>query len=196
MPVLAELVDDVIGLDSHRDPLAAAAISSVGGVLAQTVVGTDAAGYQALLGFADAHLAGRRCWAIEGAGSYGAGLAAVLRGHGEQLVEAGRPKRPPRRTGAKTDAIDAVRAARDALGQPPQQLPAVGQRSDHQALGVLLTPGARPWPLGSLRSTSSRHSWVSAPEELRTELRGLPTKRQVAVGAALRTGRPNPWNIA
>ena len=89
MPVLAELVDGVIGVDSHRDTLAAAALSSVGGVLAQTAVRADAAGYQALLSFADAHLPGRRCWAIEGTGSYGAGLAAVLRDHGEQLVEAG-----------------------------------------------------------------------------------------------------------
>jgi transposase len=124
--------------------LAAAALSSVGGVLGQTAVSADAAGYQTLLSFADVHLAGRRCWAIEGAGSYGAGLAAFLRGQGEQLVEAGRPKRPPQRSSAKTDAIDAVRAARDALSQPPQQLAAVRQRGDHQALRVLLTTGVRP----------------------------------------------------
>jgi hypothetical protein len=30
--------------------------------------------------------------------------------HGEQVVEVGRPKRPARRTGAKTDVIDAVRS--------------------------------------------------------------------------------------
>jgi transposase len=120
VPVLAELIDGVIGVDTHRDTLAAAAVSAVGGVLAQTAVSADAIGYQALLGFADTHLAGRRCWATEGAGSYGAGLAALLGTLGEQLVEAGRPKRPPRRSGAKTDAIDAVRAARDALGQQPQ----------------------------------------------------------------------------
>jgi transposase len=123
VPMLAELVDGVIGVDTHRDTLAAAALSSVGGVLAQTAVPADAAGYQTLLGFADTYLPGRRCWAVEGAGSYGAGLAARLRSAGEQLVEAGRPKRPPRRTGAKTDAIDAVRAARDALGQPPSSWP-------------------------------------------------------------------------
>jgi hypothetical protein len=72
VPMLAEFVDGVIGVDTHRDTLAAAALSSVGGVLAQTAVPADAAGYQALLGFADAYLPGRRCWAIEGAGSYGA----------------------------------------------------------------------------------------------------------------------------
>ena len=65
MPMLAEFVDGVIGVDTHRDTLAAAALSSVGGVLAQTAVRADAAGYQALLRFADAHLPGRRCWAIE-----------------------------------------------------------------------------------------------------------------------------------
>jgi transposase len=186
MPVLAELVDGVIGVDTHRDSLAAAALSSVGGVLGQTAVRADAAGYQTLLSFADVHLAGRRCWAIEGAGSYGAGLAAVLRGRGEQLVEAGRPKRPPRRSSAKTDAIDAVRAARDALGQPPQQLAAVRQRGDHQALRVLLTTRRTALAARVAAVNQLKALLVSAPEELRAELRGLPTRRQVAVCAALR----------
>jgi hypothetical protein len=47
VPMLAEFVDGVIGVDTHRDTLAAAALSSVGGVLAQTAVPADAAGYQA-----------------------------------------------------------------------------------------------------------------------------------------------------
>jgi transposase len=149
-------------------------------------VPADAAGYQTLLGFADTYLPGRRCWAVEGAGSYGAGLAARRRSAGEQLVEAGRPKRPPRRTGAKTDAIDTVRAARDALGQPPQPLAAVRQRGDHQALRVRLTtrrtaPAARVAAVNQLKALL-----VSAPEELRAQLRGLPTRRQVVVCAALR----------
>jgi transposase len=186
VPVLAELVDGVIGVDSHRDTLAAAALSSVGGVLAQTTVRADAAGYQALLSFADTHLPGRRCWAIEGAGSYGAGLAALLRGHGEQLVEAGRPKRPARRSGAKTDAIDAVRAARDALGQSPQQLAAVRQRGDHQALRVLLTTRRTALTARVAAVNQLKALLVAAPEELRAELRSLPTREQVAACAALR----------
>ncbi len=91
MSTLAELVDGVIGVDTHRDTLAAAALTPVGGLLAQTAVSADRAGYQALLGFALTHVPGRRCWAIEGAGSYGAGLAAFLRGHGEQLVRPADP---------------------------------------------------------------------------------------------------------
>ena len=66
MAMLAELVDGVIGVDPHRDSLTAAAVTRLGGVLAQTTTSADAAGYQRLLGFAQAHLPGRRCWAVEG----------------------------------------------------------------------------------------------------------------------------------
>jgi hypothetical protein len=114
--MLAELVDGVIGVDTHRDTLAAAAVTSLGGVLAQTTTSADAAGYQQLLGFAAAYLPGRRCWAVEGAGSFGAGLTVFMQQHGERVVEVGRPKRPASRSGAKSDALDAVRAAREALG--------------------------------------------------------------------------------
>jgi transposase len=115
MTRLADTVDGVIGVDTHRDTLAAAATDQVGGTLAQTVVAADLGGYQRLLGFARVQVPGRRCWAVEGAGSYGAGLAAFLQANGERVVEVGRPKRPPRRSGAKSDALDAVRAAREAL---------------------------------------------------------------------------------
>jgi transposase len=117
MAMLAELVDGVIGVDPHRDTLAAAAVIQVGGVLAQTTTSPDAAGYQQLLGFARMQVVSRRLWAVEGAGSFGAGLAVFLQQQGERVVEVGRPKRLAARTGAKSDALDAVRAAREALGQ-------------------------------------------------------------------------------
>jgi hypothetical protein len=101
MSRLAGAIDGVIGVDPHRDTLAAAAADPVGGVLAQTSVSADAAGYRRLFDFARAQVPGRRCWAVEGAGSYGAGLAAFLQAHGERVVEVGRPKRPPRRTGPR-----------------------------------------------------------------------------------------------
>jgi transposase len=42
----------VIGVDTHRDTLAAAATDPVGGSLAQTSVRADAGGYRRLLAFA------------------------------------------------------------------------------------------------------------------------------------------------
>jgi transposase len=137
MAMLAEHVDGVIGVDIHRDTLAAAAVTHLGGVLAQPTTSADGAGYQQLLAFARAQLPGRRCWAVEGAGSFGAGLTSFLLAHGEQVLEVGRPKRPASRTGAKSDALDAVRAAREALGQDHLATPR--RRGQREALRVLLT---------------------------------------------------------
>jgi len=78
MTVLADRVNGVIGVDTHRDTLTAAAVTAVGGLLGQLVVAADAAGYQRLLDFARARVPGRRCFAVEGAGSYGAGLTRLL----------------------------------------------------------------------------------------------------------------------
>ena len=102
MTRLADTVDGVIGVDTHRDTLAAAATDRVGGTLAQTTAAADRGGYQHLLGFGQAQVPGRRCWAVEGAGSYGAGLTGFLQARGKLVVEIGRPKRPARRTGCRS----------------------------------------------------------------------------------------------
>ena len=119
----------VIGVDTHRDTLAAAAADPVGGVLGQTAASADAAGYQRPLAFAQVWVPGRRCWAVEGAGSYGAGLAAFLQARGERVVEVGRLKRPPRRSGAKSDALNAVRAAWAKLIDFETTLPSAVERA-------------------------------------------------------------------
>lgn len=56
-------------------------------MLAHIDVTADARGYRELLEFARRHIPGARCWALEGAGSYGAGLAAFLDTEGERVVE-------------------------------------------------------------------------------------------------------------
>ena len=184
MAMLADTVDGVIGVDPHRDTLAAAAVTQVGGVLAQTTTSADVAGYQHLLGFACSTVPGRRVWAVEGAGSFGAGLAVFLQQRGEHVLEVGRPKRPASRTGAKSDALDAVRAAREALGQ--ERLATPRRRGQREALRVLLTTRrcatlARVAAIGQLKALM-----VGAPEELRAELRGRNTASQVHYCARLR----------
>jgi transposase len=185
MAMLAELVDGVIGVDTHRDTLTAAAVTNLGGVLAQTTTSADAAGYQQLLDFADRHVVGRRLWAVEGAGSFGAGLTVALQQCGERVVEVGRPKRPASRSGAKSDALDAVRAAREALGQARPAIPR--RRGEREALRALLSTRrsattARVAAIGQLKALI-----VGAPEELRAELRGRNTASQIQRCASLRT---------
>jgi transposase len=184
MAMLAELVDGVIGVDTHRDTLTAAAVTNLGGVLAQTTTSADAAGYQRLLGFARVQVPGRRLWAVEGAGSFGAGLTVVLQQQGERVVEVGRPKRPAHRTGAKSDALDAVRAACEALGH--EHLATPRRRGEREALRVLLSTRrsattARVAAIGQLKALI-----VGAPEELRDELRGRHTSSQIHYCASLR----------
>jgi transposase len=135
MGMLAGQVDGVIGVDTHRDSLAAAVIDPLGGIITHTSAPATDAGYQKLLEIAQAQVAGRRCWALEGTGSYGAGMASFLAERGEWVIEIDRPRRPARRTG-KSDALDAVRAAREALGR--DHLTGPRRRGDHQALRVLL----------------------------------------------------------
>ncbi|MEV5541051.1 hypothetical protein AB0L13_29805 [Saccharopolyspora shandongensis] len=107
----------VVGVDTHRDTLAAAAVSALGAVLAHTDATTDQRGYRDLLAFARKNIPGDRCWALEGTRSYGAGLAVFLDVAGERVVEVCRPKLPPQ-----------VEAARPTRSMP-------------------CAPPVRPWPL-------------------------------------------------
>jgi hypothetical protein len=73
-------------------------------------------------------------FAIEGTGSFGAGLTRLLSGEGERVLEVGRLRRE-RRSGGKTDALDAIRAARSVLGQTRPALPRAG--GEREALRAL-----------------------------------------------------------
>jgi len=106
--MLAHSLDVVIGVDSHRDTHALALVAAATGVLlAETQIEASAAGYARALSLAQTEAPGRRCWAIEGTGCYGAGLARYLSGRGELVVEVERALRAERRSG-KSDALDAV----------------------------------------------------------------------------------------
>src|SRR5687767_3377138 len=116
--MLADEADHLIGVDTHRDTHTAALIATRTGELGpHATTSADAAGYRRLLRFVDANAPGRRVWAIEGTGAYGAGLCTFLRERGERIVEVDRPKRPARRSRAKSDELDAINAAREVLGR-------------------------------------------------------------------------------
>ncbi|MEW2452140.1 IS110 family transposase [Streptomyces parvulus] len=184
MTMLAERVDGVIGVDTHRDTLAAAAVSPIGAVLATTDSPANARGYRRLLDFARQHIPGRRCWALEGVGSFGAGLAAFLDQAGEQVVEVLRPKRTPDRGGRKTDMIDAIRAAKDALAAEHLIQPRV--RGEREALRVLLVTRQGAVLASTAAINQLKNLIVSAPDDLRAELRKLKRPAQISRCAQLR----------
>jgi transposase len=108
MAMLADLVDVVIGVDTHKHTHTIAIVTAAtGAVVNQATVAATTAGYQQLLALATQQ-PGQRIWAIESTGGYGAGLTWFLHAHHEQVVELDRPKRAARRHGAKSDSLDAT----------------------------------------------------------------------------------------
>lgn len=185
--MLADELDYVVGVDTHRDTHALAVVAAARGgvVVVEPSFSACPAGYRQLLEFAQTHAAGARAFAVEGTGSYGAGLARFLAEQGERVLEVERPSRSRGQRG-KSDVLDAVRAARGVLGEErPAQPRAGGQRAALQALlrtreGALR---ARGGALCQLRALI-----VSAPTELREQLRTLTPARLLKRCANLRPG--------
>ncbi len=186
MVMLADQVDAVIGVDTHKHTHTAAVVTPTGGLVADVTIPTDAFGAKRVLAFAREHAPGRRVWAIEGSGSYGSGLTTFLLEQGEWVVEIDRPARPARRNGAKSDELDALRAAREALSR--EHLAQPRRRGDREAIRVLVCTreGA---VLTRTRAITHLHGLVvNAPEGIRNQLRKLTTDELLERCARLRTG--------
>jgi len=170
MTMLAETVDIVIGVDTHKHTHTAALVTSTGALLEERTVTTDPRGYAEILGLACAR-GTHRAWAIEGTGSYGAGLTRFLEERGEQVIELDRPWRAKRRDGAKSDSIDAARAARDALSRTKLSAPRSG--AQRAGLAVLL---------------ATRRSAVKASADAQRQLQAFVVAALEALAAMFRVG--------
>lgn len=184
MPMLAELVEVVIGVDTHADTHTAAVVDArTGGVLARLTVTTDPDGYAELLALAEAH-SGLRAWALEGAGGYGAGLARHLGDAEELVVELDRPVRARRHAGAKSDPIDAERAAREALGRTRLAQPKTGPVRG--AVAMHLTARRAAVEAAATAQRQLRALVITAPEAVRARFRGQSTAIMITTASRLR----------
>jgi len=190
MTMLSDLVDVVIGVDTHKHTHTAAVIdATTGAVLDETTVDTDPDGYAELVAMADRH-SGLRAWSIEGTGGYGAGLVRHL-DDGEIVIELDRPNRPARRNGAKSDPLDAIRAGREALARQHLATPrAAGERA---ALAVRLAARRSAVDASTVAQRQLLALIVAAPETLRSRFRGLTTPATVTAAARLRTSMS--WDL-
>jgi transposase len=114
----------------------------------------DAEGYACVLRRADQHAPGRRAFAVEGTGSFGAGLSRFLVGREERVLAVGRLRRE-RRSGGKSDALDAIRAARSVLGQTRPARPRTG--GEREALRALTA--AREGAVTAKRAGLCQFAW-------------------------------------
>ena len=182
-----QVIEVTGGVDTHKDTHTAAAIDSAGRVLGSAQFPADQAGYHRLLkwlrSFGTLVLVG-----IEGTGAYRAGLARHLREHSVPLVEIDRPDRKARRRQGKSDPVDAEAAARTALSAHRTGIPKQrgGQVEALRSLRVARRSAVRH-RADLLRQMQALI--ISAPDELRTQLRRFVNAELVAVCARMRPDR-------
>ena len=193
--MLADELDYVLGVDTHRDEHVLAVVAApAGAVIAGAAAAASGRGYRELLAVARQHAQGRRVWAIEGTGSYGAGLTRFLMEHGEVVLEASRTSAGQRRLKGKNDALDAVQVARAALAADTLASPRAGER--REALRLLLIARRSAVDVRREALTQLRAVIVTAPDDLRQELRRLPLGKLLDRCSRLRRTTAAPDQLA
>ncbi|MDI5940621.1 MULTISPECIES: IS110 family transposase [unclassified Micromonospora] len=193
LPILAERladrVDAVIGVDTHTDTHTAAVLTPVGTVLTEITVPATNDGAAVLLAWAGRQTSGlgtgRRAWALEGARCHGVGLLRVLRAAGEYVLEAPKPTTGRRRRGGKSDALDAVHAARGVLAADHVATPRTD--GDREALRLLHVCRRHYSDTRTATINLFKSVILTADDDLRTQMRGLSTLRQVQRATTLTT---------
>jgi transposase len=146
------------------------------------------------LRLAQRHAPGRRCWALEGSGCYGAGLASFLNARGERVLEVERPVREGHKGRLKTDLLDAERAARQVLagtaGASPRLAP------DTQALRALLTTRQGAVSACTAALNELHALIITAPPELRERLHNRSETKLLDACVRLRPGHHDTQHAA
>jgi transposase len=178
---LADRVDAVIGVDTHTDTHTAVVLTPVGTVLAELTVPATAGGATILLAWADQQTSGlgtgRRVWALDSARSHGVGLLRALRAVDETCLEAPKPAAARRRRGGKSDALDAVHAARAVLAA--EQLAEPRADGDREALRILHVCRRHYSDTRTATVNLFKSVILTADDDLREQFRGRSTTRQL-----------------
>ncbi len=175
------------GVDTHLEFHVGAAVDPNGGVLGVETFETTTGGYRRLVrwlaGFGPIDKIG-----VEGTGSYGVGLARHLAGKGIEVVEVDRPNRQARHRAGKSDAIDAIAAARAALSGTASGVPK-SRTGNIEAIRVLTV--ARRSAAGEWNQilNQMRHITFCAPDEIRARFVDLSPITLVRTTAALKPRR-------
>jgi transposase len=139
MTMLAETVDAIIGIDTHRDSHEVEIADPAGKPIAVMQIGNDSGGFTRLLAAIAETVPGPRvAVCIEGSRSYGIGLARALAAAGLLVIECEQPSRRQRRGKGKSDPIDAHLAVLAALRLDADRLPVPRADGDREALRILL----------------------------------------------------------
>jgi transposase len=137
--MLAELIDAVVGVDTHRDTHEVELALPTGTAIGTRKISNDNSGFAELLAWIVDHAPGPRVVvSIEGTRSFGVGLARAVAAAGLTVIECEQPNRKARRGKGKSDPIDAHLAVLAALRLDADRLPVPRADGDREALRILL----------------------------------------------------------
>ncbi|MCP3974159.1 MAG: IS110 family transposase [bacterium] len=174
------------GVDTHRDTHTAAVLDQQGRLLDTATFATTRVGYQQLVTWI--HSYGTiASVGVEGTGSYGAGLTRYLTNQHITVIEVGRPNRQHRRRHGKSDATDAISAARavqsgEATGKPR------GTTGPTEALRAIRVARNGAVKARSAAINELKALLVTAPNTIRRNLATKSTKQLIATTTNLRPG--------
>ncbi|MEJ7630164.1 MAG: IS110 family transposase [Nocardioidaceae bacterium] len=189
MPTVADVIDDVIGVDTHTDTHTLVCCSPAGAVRGELTVDNSTDGFAEALTWATMLASGPSLiFGIEGTRSYGQAFSEFLSRAGLVVVEVERPARRSARTRrGKSDPIDAKAAAHQVLAMDPDALPTPRADGDREALRILLVArraladeckkaNARLRAL-LLTGTDTDRALLRGPRLSKTTLTGLTRRR-------------------
>ncbi|MBA2695039.1 MAG: transposase [Actinobacteria bacterium] len=192
MPLVAEVIDAVVGGDTHRDTHALELAAPTGATL--TVDNNDN-GYAEVLAWIAEHAPGPRVIiGLEGTRSYGIGLARAVRAAGLVVVEVERPKRSDRRRG-KSDPIDAHLAALHTLRLDAERLPTPRADGDREAMRILLSARSELSSTRTRQVNRLRALLLTGDDKDRDVARGTLTEARLGQIARRRGSATGPVDV-
>ena len=154
MTMLAEVIDAVIGIGTHRDSHEVEIADAAGKPITTMQVSNDNGGFgQLLAAIAKVAPGPRVAVCMEGSRSYGIGLARALAAAGLLVIECEQPSRKQRRGKGKSGPIDAHLAVLAALRLDTGRLPVPRADGDREALRILLVAARKSLPPEPRRPT-------------------------------------------
>ena len=174
----------ILGVDTHLDIHVGAVISNIGKLLGTLATSTDTNGYSKLLTWARSFGCVRRA-GVEGTGTYGAGLACMLREQSIEIYEINRPNRAKRRLQGKSDPTDAENAARSVLSGEATAIPK-SQCGAAEAMRLISVARRSAVKAKTQAINQLRAILISAPQDIRERLWKAKSEQCVAGCAPLR----------
>ncbi|WP_040833457.1 IS110 family transposase [Nocardia brevicatena] len=186
--IVAEVFDHIVGIDTHaRTHTYCLLDTRTGAVVASATFPNTKAGHHRAISWIARHSKHTKVLAaVEGTGSYGAGVTTALTDAGVEVTEVRPTGRNRARTG-KSDSIDAEAAARAVLGLEYQQLTKPRRSGRREALRILLASRS----ILDQQRTANRNALTALLRtiDLGVDARKSLTNEQIRAVAAWRIAR-------